>query len=61
MDSVEGGDRTAPLRLQDAISADRERYEAERSSITELRLSLNSSKERLESLGKSRELPGNAL
>ena len=55
MDSVKGETEQLLSRLQDAISADRERYEAERSSITELRLSLNSSKERLESLGKEAE------
>ncbi|HXX80758.1 MAG TPA: AAA family ATPase, partial [Thermodesulfovibrionales bacterium] len=55
MDSVKGETEQLLFRLQDAISADKERYEVERSSITELRLSLNSSKERLESLGKEAE------
>ena len=55
IDSVKGEAEQLLSRLQDAISADRERYEAERSSITELRLSLNSYKERIESLGKEAE------
>lgn len=55
MDSVKGEAEQLLSGLQDALSADRERYEAERSSITELRLSLNSSKERLESLEKEAE------
>ena len=55
IDSVKGEAEQLLSRLQDAISADRERYEAERSSITELRLSLNSYKERLDSLEKEAE------
>ena len=55
LDSVKGEAEQLLSRVQDAISADRERYEEERSSITELRLSLNSFKERLESLGKEAE------
>lgn len=41
--------------MQDAISKNRERYETERASITDLRLSLNSCKEHMESLKKEKE------
>jgi len=41
--------------MQDAIQKNKESYEAERASITELRLSLNSYKERLESIKKESE------
>ncbi len=41
--------------LQEELAKNRERYEAERSAITDLRLSLNSCKERTESLRKERE------
>ncbi len=41
--------------MLETVSRNRERYEKERSSITELRLSLNSSKERAESLRKEME------
>lgn len=41
--------------VQDEIALSKERYEAERASITDLRLALNSSKERMESLRKERE------
>jgi chromosome segregation protein len=41
--------------IQETVVKDRERYERERSSITELRLSLNSAKERMDSLGKEME------
>lgn len=43
------------LTIQDEIARQKELYETERSSITELRLSLNSSRERMESLKKERE------
>ncbi len=41
--------------IQDAVSKNKEHYETERASITELRVSLNSCKERIESLNKEKE------
>lgn len=45
----------AVSQMQDAIADSKNRYEAERASITELRLTLNSYKERLEAVKKERE------
>ncbi|HTR44566.1 MAG TPA: AAA family ATPase, partial [Thermodesulfovibrionales bacterium] len=41
--------------IQDAVARDRESYEMERSSVTELRLSLNSFRERIEGIKKEIE------
>jgi len=41
--------------IQDEIAKNKERYEAERASITDLRLALNSSRERIESIRKELE------
>jgi chromosome segregation protein len=41
--------------VQDAVARDRESYEMERSSVTELRLSLNSFRERIEGIKKEIE------
>ncbi len=43
------------LAIQDEIARQKELYETERASVTELRLSLNSSRERMESLKKESE------
>jgi len=45
----------AVSRMLDALSRNKERYEAERSSITELRLNLNSYKERIDAVRKEME------
>ncbi|HXX58394.1 MAG TPA: chromosome segregation protein SMC, partial [Thermodesulfovibrionales bacterium] len=47
--------------MQNAIAQNRERYETERASVTELRLSLNSYRERMESLRKDLENALNML
>jgi chromosome segregation protein len=47
--------------IQETVVKERERYEMERSSITELRLSLNSAKERMDSLGKEMETSSEML
>ncbi len=41
--------------IQDEIARNKERYEAERASITDLRLALNTSRERIESIRKEME------